>query len=164
MIIITSPSSPRSNPLSQHLLLIRSFNICVYNDYNYIRDTHLPERVAFVIMKSALHAHDRYTLQMAENHLTGVTLYRRYREMWDFLVREALLVHERFRDRTWTQLVLLIWSCLGINKAVIGRPHRRCPANRSWLLKATWTAFVLQYYYFLCNFQNIIKWCALSKQ
>ena len=59
-------------------------------------------------MESALHAHDWYSLEIAEDHLAGMTLYRRQREMRDFLIGEALLVHEGFRERTWTQLVLLI--------------------------------------------------------
>lgn len=49
-------------------------------------------------MESALHAHDRYTLKIAEDHLTGMTFYRGHREMWNVLVWEELLVHEGFRN------------------------------------------------------------------
>lgn len=59
-------------------------------------------------MESPLHAHDRYALEVAEDHLTCMTLDSGDREMRNLLVREALLVLERLRQGTWTQLVLLI--------------------------------------------------------
>ena len=74
---------------------------------------YLPEWVTLVIMKSSLHAHDRYALQITEHHLSLVARDGRDWKMWDLFVRKALLVLEGIRQRTWTQLVLL---CLGINK------------------------------------------------
>lgn len=74
---------------------------------------HLPEWITLVIMKSSLHAHDWYALQITEHHLPLVALNGRHWKMRDFFVWEALLVLEGVRQRTWTQLVLL---CIGINK------------------------------------------------
>lgn len=71
-------------------------------------------------MKSPLHAHDRHTLQITENHLALVTLDSGDREVWDVFVRETLLVLDRLRQRTWTQLVLLICSYLGIDRTLTG--------------------------------------------
>lgn len=51
-------------------------------------------------MESSLHAHHLDAIQKSENHFSGMTLHRRDREVWNFLIREAVGFRQQISQMT----------------------------------------------------------------
>lgn len=62
--------------------------------------TYLPKWISFVVMEPSLHAHNRYTLKVTEDHLSKMSLDGRAWKMRDILIRKDFLLSERVGDRT----------------------------------------------------------------
>jgi hypothetical protein len=67
----------------------------IYTGFRPVQN-YLADRVALVVVKASLHAHDRNPIQQTKHQLARMTFHGRDWEMWNLLIWEAFFVCQSF--------------------------------------------------------------------